>query len=47
MEQAKALLSLGYTVSNTAFAVGYNDPFNFSKSYKKYFGIAPIAHKNK
>ena len=47
MEQAKILLSLGYTVSNTAFAVGYNDPFNFSKSYKKYFGTAPISHKNK
>lgn len=47
MEQAKALLSLGYTVSNTAFAVGYSDPFNFSKSYKKYFGIAPISDKNK
>ena len=41
MEQAKTLLSLGYTVSNTAFAVGYNDPFNFSKSYKKYFGTTP------
>ena len=47
MEQAKILLSLGYTVSNTAFAVGYNDPFNFSKSYKKYFGTTPISHKNK
>ena len=47
MEQAKALLSLGYTVSSTAFAVGYNDPSNFSKSYKQYFGISPISHKNK
>lgn len=47
MEQAKTLLSLGYTVSNTAFAVGYRDPFNFSKSYKKYFGTTPISHKNK
>jgi len=47
MEQAKTLLSLGYTVSNTAFAVGYSDPFNFSKSYKKYFGTTPISHKNK
>jgi AraC-like DNA-binding protein/quercetin dioxygenase-like cupin family protein len=46
MEQAKALLSLGYTVSKTAFAVGYSDTFNFSKSYKKYFGIAPISDKN-
>ena len=47
MEQAKKLLSLGYSVSTTAFAVGYADPFNFSKSYKKCFGITPISQKNK
>ena len=46
MEQAKILLESGYTVGNTAFAVGYKDQFNFSKAYKKRFGIAPIAQKN-
>ncbi len=45
MEQAKILLESGYTVGNTAFAVGYKDQFNFSKAYKKYFGINPILHK--
>ena len=45
MEQAKILLKNGYTVGNTAFAVGYKDQFNFSKAYKKYFGVNPISHK--
>jgi len=43
MEQAKALLEKGYSVGNTAHAVGYRDQFNFSKAYKAYFGVSPKA----
>ena len=41
MEQAKNLLKNGYSVGSTAHAVGYRDQFNFSKAYKKHFGVAP------
>ena len=41
MTEAKKLISKGYSVGSTARAVGYRDQFNFSKAYKKYFGVAP------
>ena len=45
MNQAKKLLNKGYSVGNTAYAVGYKDEFNFSKAYKKFFGYAPKKQK--
>lgn len=45
MEQAQALLDKGYGVGETAFAVGYNDPFLFSKAYKRHFGVPPKLQK--
>ena len=47
MEQAKILLKKGYSVSDTAYAVGYKDPFNFSKAYKKHYKTPPITQKRK
>ena len=41
MEEAKRLLLSGLSVSRVAELVGYNDSFYFSKSFKKYFGVAP------
>ena len=41
MEQAKLLLDRGYSVGNTAYAVGYSDQSNFSKAFKKYYGRSP------
>jgi len=41
MEQAEKLLRDGVSVSMTAELVGYNDPFNFSKMFKKYYGVSP------
>lgn len=41
MENAKKLLLSGYTVSETAQLVGYDDEFNFSKAFKKYYGASP------
>ena len=41
MEHARALLLSGQSVAATAFMVGYSDEFNFSRAYKKYYGISP------
>ncbi|WP_299396663.1 ATP-binding protein [uncultured Gelidibacter sp.] len=36
----------GYTVSETAFKTGFNDPKYFSKCFKKHFNKNPITFKN-
>jgi AraC-like DNA-binding protein len=41
MENAKTLLQNGFSVNRTADMVGYHDSFNFSKMFKKLFGISP------
>lgn len=41
MEHARRLLSEGVSVGHTSELVGYNDPFNFAKMFKKYFGSSP------
>ena len=42
MLHAKELLRLGeYSVSETAYIVGYSSPFYFSKEFKKYYGVPP------
>ena len=45
MENAKKLLLCGYTVCETARLVGYEDEFNFSKAFKKYYSISPSRFK--
>ncbi|MFA8451950.1 MAG: two-component regulator propeller domain-containing protein [Bacteroidales bacterium] len=35
-----------YSITETAFMVGYNDPVYFSKSFKKEFGVSPKAFKS-
>ncbi|MBQ7336858.1 MAG: helix-turn-helix domain-containing protein [Clostridia bacterium] len=41
MDNAKALLENGFSVSATAAMVGYRDSFNFSKMFKKFVGSSP------
>lgn len=43
MEEAKRLLLQGKSVSETAVLCGYQDPFHFSKMFKRRFGISPGA----
>ncbi len=45
MEHAKEFLSKGYSVAQTARLCGYNDQFNFSKMFKKFFGKSPSEHR--
>ncbi len=41
LEKAREFLSLGHSVQSTAYMVGYADEFNFSRAFKKHFGIPP------
>lgn len=47
LERARELLRSGYNVGESAHLVGYEDEFNFSKTFKQYFGISPAQMKNK
>jgi len=41
MERARFLLKNGYSVTVTAYSVGYSDVFLFSKMFKRCFGNSP------
>ena len=43
MRCARDFLSRGCTVGECAHMVGYEDEFNFSKAFKKHFGISPSS----
>ena len=45
MEEAQRLLSQGKTVEESAILCGYEDPFNFSKMFKRKFGVSPLQWK--
>ncbi|MBR7142498.1 MAG: AraC family transcriptional regulator [Clostridia bacterium] len=45
MKQAKAFLSLGYSVTTTAISVGYSDIYIFSKIFKQRFGESPSRYQ--
>ncbi len=45
LHEAKKLLKLGYNVEESAYMVGYNDPFCFSKAFKKKYGDSPAKYK--
>ena len=47
MIRAEQLLAQGYSVSECAAMVGYSDPFNFSRSYKKRHSTPPKNARNK
>ncbi len=45
LEKAKTLLLSGNrSVKEVSIEVGYTEPGNFSKEFKKYFGISPAAY---
>lgn len=41
MQKARELLQNGFSVSEACESVGYDDLCNFSKTYKKTFGVSP------
>ena len=46
MEEARRFLSEGRGVAETATLCGYNDAFNFSKMFKRTYGVSPAKWKN-
>lgn len=47
MEHAAQFLKSGQNVATVSSMVGYRDVFNFSKAFKKYYGISPAKYKVK
>ena len=45
MDQARELLLNGKNVSEVAYVTGYKYIPNFTKAFKKYFGVAPTRLK--
>ena len=41
LDNAARLLSEGYKVADAAVMTGYPDVFNFSKMFKKFYGVSP------
>ncbi len=47
LKKAKQLLKdTDIPIQHVAYAVGYNDPFSFSKIFKKELGITPSEYRN-
>ncbi len=46
LTEAQKFLDLGYSVKQSAAMVGYKDAFNFSKSFKAYYGKSPSEYKS-
>lgn len=44
VEKASEYLQIGYSVALVAEKVGFNDPFYFSKVFKKYKGVCPKTY---
>ncbi len=45
MEEAKKCLTEGFSVEETAMLCGYEDTCNFSKMFKRRFGVSPLHWK--
>jgi AraC-like DNA-binding protein len=41
MEKARRLMETGSSVKDAAYALGFYDPFHFSKRFKAYWGTSP------
>jgi AraC-like DNA-binding protein len=45
MQKAMNILSVGRTVKETAALVGYDDPYFFSRMFKRYMGASPATYQ--
>ena len=47
LNKACTMLQNGYSVSETAYSIGFSDPNYFSKSFKKEFNVTPSEYQNR
>ena len=47
LEHARRQLAQGMSVAEVADSLRYGSAFNFSRAYKKHFGVPPSVHKGK
>ena len=47
LEAARLLRFTEQSVGEVAFEVGYTDPFYFSRAFKRRFGVAPLAYRER
>ncbi len=45
MNKAKYYLEINKNVSETAYLCGYSEPSNFSRMFKKFFGVSPQRYR--
>ncbi len=45
LNRAQGYLGQGKSVSQAGFLVGYNSPAQFSREYKRHFGVSPSEHR--
>ncbi|WP_154124975.1 AraC family transcriptional regulator [Grimontia hollisae] len=41
LHKARSMLSVGYQVAEVCYGVGYSSPSQFSREFKRYFGVTP------
>ncbi len=46
MEKAQRLLILGHSVADAARGAGFDDPFYFSRQFKKHVGVSPSEYQH-
>ncbi|MCG8334538.1 MAG: AraC family transcriptional regulator [Proteobacteria bacterium] len=44
LTKARDYIAKGKNISETGYLVGYNSPAQFSREYKRYFGMSPSEH---
>lgn len=47
MEHAAAYIRQGYTAEEAGRLAGYEDPTNFYRMFKRWYGIGPLAYRQK
>ncbi len=45
LQQSEKLLRMGMTVKQTALSCGFDDPFYYSRIFRKHYGKAPSAYR--
>ena len=45
MSRAAKLLAESYSISEISYAVGYNDSLQFSRAFRRYFGVSPSTYR--